>query len=299
MNWSAIGFDWNQVRALLATAEEGSFSSAARVLGTTQPTVGRQVSALEETLGVTLFERTGRGPALTQAGRELIEHVRAMGEAAALISLVASGQSQDVAGEVSVTATDLMAAAILPPILTEIRRSAPGIHLHIVSSNQVQNLTRREADIAVRHVRTEQPDLIATHIADFRANLYASTTYLERAGRPRTVRDLAAHAFVGSSAPNQLLGLLHDRGAPVRAENFAVSCDSGTVLWALVQEGHGITMMPEALGDADSRVERVLADLPSVEFPVWLVTHRELNTSRRIRVVFDGLARAFRRLARP
>ena len=115
MNWQAISFDWNQIRAVLATAEEGSFRGAARALRTTQPTIGRQVTGLEEALGVTLFERTVRGPILTSAGKRLIEHVRAMGEAATLISLTASGQSQEVSGEVTITASDLMASAILPP----------------------------------------------------------------------------------------------------------------------------------------------------------------------------------------
>ena len=128
MNWQAISFDWNQVRAFLATAEEGSFSGAARALKSTQPTIGRQVSALEGSLGVTLLERSVRGLTITQAGRELLDHVRAMGEAAALISMVADGQSQEVMGEVTITATDLMSAAILPAILAPLRQTAHPRH---------------------------------------------------------------------------------------------------------------------------------------------------------------------------
>ena len=112
MNWPEISFDWNQVRAFLATAEEGSFSGAARALQSTQPTISRQITALERSLGVTLLERGVRQMSLTQAGRELLDHVRAMGEAAALISMAADRQSQDVPGAVTVTATDLMSAAI-------------------------------------------------------------------------------------------------------------------------------------------------------------------------------------------
>ena len=291
MNWQAISFDWNQVRALLATAEEGSFSGAARALKTTQPTIGRQISALEDALGTTLFERTVRGPTLTEAGRDLMDYVRAMGEAATLISMVAVGQSQEVTGEVTVTATDLMSAAILPAILATLRQTAPGIRVRIVSANDIQNLMQREADIAIRHVRPDQPELIARHVGDFRANLYAARSYLDRAGRARTARDLADHAFVGNPDPDRLIAPLHDRGIPVRAENFVMSSDSGVVLWELVKAGFGISALPEVLGEAEPDVEKALPNFPSLEFPVWLVTHRELKTSRRIRLVFDTLAR--------
>ena len=291
MNWQAMSFDWNQVRAFLATAEEGSFSGAARALKTTQPTIGRQISGLEAALGVALFERTVRGPTLTAAGRDLLDHVRVMGETATLISTVAAGQSQEVTGEVAVSATDLVSAAILPGLLGDLRETAPGIHLRIIASNDISNLMRREADIAIRHVRPTEPDLIARHLGDFRASLYAASAYLDKAGRPRAPRALADHAFVGSPNSDQLVTTLRDKGIPVRSENFVMSSESGVVQWELVKAGYGITYMPELLGEATPGIEKVLPDLPSLEFPVWLVTHRELRTSRRIRVVFDFLAR--------
>ena len=109
MNWQSMSFDWNQARAFLATAEEGSLSAAARAIGQTQPTLSRQVAALEQDLGVTLFERIGRSLSLTQSGLELLDHFRAMGDAANRISLTASGQSQAIEGRVSITATDVTA----------------------------------------------------------------------------------------------------------------------------------------------------------------------------------------------
>lgn len=291
MNWSAISFDWNQVRAFLATAEEGSFSGAARVLRTTQPTIGRQISALESALRVTLFERSVRGPTLTEAGRDLLAHVRAMGEAATLISMVADGKSQDVVGEVTVTGTDLLSAAILPRVLKPLRQEAPGVRVRIVASSDVENLAQRDADIAVRHVRPEQPDLIARHLGDFRASLYAASEYLDRAGQPRTLREIADHDFVGNADPDRLMTPLQNMGVPVRPESFVISSTNGVVAWELVKAGYGVSMQPEALGEAEPGVRKVLPDFPSLEFPIWLVTHRELQTSRRIRIVFDLLAR--------
>ncbi len=286
-----MNFDWNQVRAFFATAEEGSFSGAARALKTTQPTIGRQVAALEESLGVALVERDGRGLALTEAGLDLLEHVRAMGDAAALISLAAEGQSLEVAGKVTITATDLFSATMLPQILKPLRESAPGIRPHLLSSNDLQDLMRREADIAVRHVRPDQPELIARHIGDFRANLYASSAYLDEAGRPQSPRDVADYNMIGTADPVRLLAPLHDMGIPVREENFVISAANGVVTWEMVKAGYGVSMLPEVLCEAEPGIEKVLPSLPSLQFPVWLVTHRELKTSRRIRLVFDILAR--------
>lgn len=296
MNWQAISFDWNQVRAFLATAEEGSFSGAARALKSTQPTIGRQISALEASLGITLVERNARGLSLTQAGQDLLDHVQAMGEAATLISMVADGQSQEVKGTVTITATDLMSAATLPSILAPLRETAPGITLRIVCSNDIQNLMQRDADIAIRHMRPEQPELIARRVGDFGANLFAATAYLEKAGRPRTLREIADHAFVGNADPERLMIPLQEMGIPIREDNFVMSTSNGVVAWELTKSGYGLSMQPEVLGEAEPGVEKVFADLPSPQFPVWLVTHRELQTSRRIRVVFDQLAQGLRNM---
>lgn len=298
MNWQAISFDWNQVRAFLATVEEGSFSGAARVLKTTQPTIGRQISELEAALGVTLVERSVKGPTLTETGRDLLDHVRAMGEAATLISMAAEGHSLDVSGDVTITATDLLSAGMLPAILAPLRQNSPGIRVRIVSSNDIQNLLQREADIAIRHVRPEQPELIARHVGDFRASLYAASDYLERAGRPRTPREVADHDFVGTPDPDRLIAPLHNQGVPLRPENFVMTSDSGVVVWELLKAGYGISMLPETLCDAEPGVEKVLPSLPSLEFPVWLVAHRELQTSKRIRIVFDHLVRGLGEVAR-
>ena len=215
-----------------------------------------------------------------------------------LISMSADGQSQEVTGEVVVTATDLLSAVILPPILVSLRQTAPGIRVRIVCSNDIQNLMQREADIAIRHARPNQTELIARHVGDFRASLYAASVYLDRAGRPRTPRDVADHAFVGNADPERLMAPLRDMGIPVREESFVMSSDSGVVTWELVKSGFGISMQPEVLGEAEPGIEKALPSLHSLEFPIWLVTHRELRTNRRIRVVFDTLARGLAEIAR-
>jgi len=296
MNVDASEFEWNQVRAFLATSEEGSVSGAARVLKTTQPTIGRQITELESRLGVTLFERSVKGPALTEAGLDLLDHVRAMGEAATLVSMSATAHAQDVRGVVAVTATDLLSARILPELLAPLREISPGIRVNIIASNDIQNILRREADIAIRHARPDQQDLVARHIGDFHAGLYASTVYLDHAGRPRTPRAVADHAFVGNPDPERLMAPMHNLGIPLRPENFVMTSENGVVVWELMRADLGIAVLPNALCDLESGLERVLPDLPPFQFPIWLVTHRELQTSRRIRIVFDHLARGLREI---
>jgi DNA-binding transcriptional LysR family regulator len=292
MDWQNIAFDWNLTRAFLVTAEEGSLSAAARSLGLTQPTLGRQVAALEERLGVTLFERLGRSLTLTQSGLELLDHVRAMGEAANNVSLTASGQSQSIAGSVCITATDITAMYFLPNVLKRLRQIAPEIDIEILASNEIRDLRRREADIAIRHARPEQPDLIARRLRDTSARFYAATEYLERTGRPSTLEDMSNVVFVGFEQSDRLIPRLSAMGLPLTKDNIIVTSECAAVTWEMVKQGLGIGAMVKYVADRTPGIERVFPEIAPIPVPVWLVTHRELHTSRRIRLVFDVLAEA-------
>jgi DNA-binding transcriptional LysR family regulator len=294
MDWQAVTFDWNQVRAFLVAAEEGSFSAASRALGLTQPTLGRQVSALEARLGVTLFERLGRSLSLTDSGLELLDHVRAMGDAAGRLSLTASGQSQRIEGRVCITATDIMSMYLLPDVLKRLREVAPGIEVEVVASNDVRDLRRREADIAIRHGRPEQPDLIAKLLRETSVHLYASSDYLDRHGRPTSPSDLSEAVFIGFEQSDRLLTRLNEIGLTLTKNNFKLISESGAVAWELVRQGLGIGVMVKEVGDRTPDVECILPDLDPITVPIWLVTHRELHTSRRIRLVFDLLAESLK-----
>jgi DNA-binding transcriptional LysR family regulator len=292
MDRQNIAFDWNLTRAFLVTAEEGSLSAAARSLGLTQPTLGRQVAALEERLGVTLFERLGRSLTLTQSGLELLDHVRAMGEAANNVSLTASGQSQSIAGSVCITATDITAMYFLPNVLKRLRQIAPEIDIEILASNEIRDLRRREADIAIRHARPEQPDLIARRLRDTSARFYAATEYLERTGRPSTLEDMSNVVFVGFEQSDRLIPRLSAMGLPLTKDNIIVTSECAAVTWEMVKQGLGIGAMVKYVADRTPGIERVFPEIAPIPVPVWLVTHRELHTSRRIRLVFDVLAEA-------
>lgn len=293
MDWKGGAFDWNRARAFLVAAEEGSFSAAARALGLAQPTLGRQIAALEEELGLTLFERVGHKLSLTRAGFELAEQVRAMNDAATRASLVAAGKSQRVDGLVRVAASEAVSAFLLPPLVAELREKHPGIEVELVVSNQTSDLRRREADIAVRHQRPRGDDLVGRLVAETcRAHLYASPEYLARLRRPRTREALAARGHVlGFDDTDVLRKGLEAAGLPFPAKSFPVRTANHLVQWELAKRGVGMCVMMEEVGDREPGVARALPDLPPIAtYPTWITSHRELRTSRLMRVVFDLLA---------
>jgi len=213
-----------------------------------------------------------------------------MGDAASRLSLTASGQSQRIEGRVCITATDVVSMYLLPDVLKRLREVAPGIEIEVVASNDVRDLRRREADIAIRHGRPEQPDLIAKLLRETSVHLYASSDYLDQYGRPTSPSDLSEAVFIGFDQSDRLLTRLNEIGLTLTKNNFKLITESGAVAWELVKQGLGIGLMVKEVGDRTAGVECVLPDLDPITVPIWLVTHRELHTSRRIRLVFDLLA---------
>lgn len=295
MEWRSVKFDWNKARAFLVTAEEGSLSAAARALGMAQPTLGRQVGGLEQELGIVLFERVGRGLTLTPSGFELLDHVRDMGEAAGRVSMTALGQSQAIEGTISISASETYAAVLIPPIIAKLRKMEPGIQVEIVVANHASDLRRREADIAIRNFRPTEPDLIAKKIGDADAVLYATPDYISKIGNPTKPYDLRHADFVNMDHGGMMLKGLNTLGLGLTEANFPLLTESYLVMWELVRQGTAIGILDSYIGDADAIVRRVLPNLAPLTFPIWLVSHRELSTSRRIRVVFDFLAKELQR----
>jgi DNA-binding transcriptional LysR family regulator len=283
--------DWNQMRALLATVEAGSLSAAARRLGQTQPTLGRQVAALEESLGLAIFERVGKSLVLTEAGQGLIAALQDMGVAAERVTLAAARQSQSLEGVVRITTADLYAGHVLPPLLERIRREAPAITVHVLATGSISDLLRREADIAIRHVRPDQDGLIARRCKDANAYVYGTPELLDRLGRPRRGEDLLRADFVGALEDNDsFIAEMRRRGVPLGPENFRLATQSGMTGWEWVRRGLCLGGMVDSVAAHTPEVEIAVPSLSPIPVPVWLVTHRELRTSRRIRLVFDLLA---------
>ncbi len=279
--------------SIAARAAGSGGAAAARVLGMAQPTLGRQVTALEEELGLALFERVGHNLVLTATGSDLVEQVRAMNLAATQFALIAARQAESVDGIVRIAASEAVSAYLLPPIIDHLRTLHPGIVVELVVSNMTSDLRRREADIAVRHFRPQGDDLVARLIKEKSvAHLYASPSYLERIGFPRTPEELAARGHVIAFDENfRFKQGLRALGLPFGDDSFPIRTDNHIVQWELAKQGVGICVMMEEVGDHEPRVVRALPDfLAGVTFPTWLTSHRELKTSRRIRVVFDLVA---------
>lgn len=278
------------MRGFLAAAEAGTLSGAARRLGLSQPTLSRQVAALEVRLGVTLFERAGKSLILTQAGVSLLDHARAMGAAADKLTLSASGHSEAGEGLVSISASDAVAAFLLPAILSQIRREAPGITIEVIASNALSDLMRRETDIAIRHVRPSEPDLIGRLLRDASACFYASREWVARNGHPRSADDVTGADFIGFDLEGRFVEYLAGIGLPLDKHQVPLVSENAVVAWEMVRSGLGIGVMMDEIAARMPDVVRVLDELPVIKFPLWLVTHRELRTARRIRIVYDILA---------
>ncbi len=290
MNWAAINFDWNQARAFLATIDEGSLSAAARALGQTQPTLGRQVTALEDELGIVLFERSGRHLIPTPAAHEMAAHVRDMADAATRLSLAASGQSTALEGLIKISATEMYSALVLPGFIAQMRATHPGIVVEIVATNALSDLRQREADIAIRNTDPKDPEMIARRLADEEGGMFATKGFIAKYGPFRTADDLEGVPFIGFGSDANFINGLREMGVPASEAMFVAKSENHLVHWELAQRGLGIGVNGLIIGDQVAGMARVLDDVVRFRFPVWLVAPRELKTNARVRLVFDALA---------
>ena len=288
--------DWNHIRAFHATATTGSLSAAARHLGLTQPTLSRQVAALEASLGVVLFERVGRKLVLSQIGAQMLERITVMADAVDLIELTASGQVQEISGKVSISATDTYSAYILPAMIERIRQEAPQITIEVVATNELSNLHQRDADIAIRHVAPDRSGLIGQHIRDTEAYFYASNAWLARNGVPSQLSDLTHAGLIALQDTTRFSGYLQDIGIPIVPADFRLVANSPVTAWEMVKRGMGVAPMLQEIADRTPGVTRLLPDMPPISVPIWLVTHVQMQSSPRIRLVQASLAEKLARM---
>ncbi|MER9606451.1 LysR family transcriptional regulator [Mesorhizobium sp. M0243] len=287
--------DWNLIKSFVAVAESGSLSAAARKLSASQPTLGRHIGELERALGVTLFRRGRHGYELTEAGSTLFERGKAVSEQANAFSLLALGSVEAIEGTVRIAASEVVAAYVLPEMTMRLGIEEPGIEVEIVASNQVENLLRRDADIAIRMVKPAQNELMARKVCDIELCACAAKSYLDRRGPPLKPADLVDHDLVGFDRGDEIIRGFTQHGIPVTRSSFRFRADNQIVLWEAVRAGNGIGLGQEPLADRDPLIEKVLPDLPLPVLPVWLAMHRDVRTSVRIRRVVDFLHEELKR----
>lgn len=285
----SAAIDWNLYRSFLAVYREKSLSGAARALGNTQPTVGRHIESLEAHLGQSLFVRSRTGLTPTERALDLVPHAEAIEAASGALLRAASGAEDAPGGTVRLTASAVVGVEILPPILQRFQTSYPDIAVELALSNRSQDLSRREADIAVRMLRPVQSTLVARKIGDVPIRLYAHRDYVAVHGLPERIDRRGGHKLVGPDVDETLLRAIH--GLSLRRENFHLRTDNELAQHALVRAGAGIGGMQRPLAERDPALVPVLPDAFELGMEMWLVMHADLRTSRRVRLLFDHLAR--------
>ena len=277
---------WDDLHTFLEIARQGSLSGAARALRLTQPTVGRRLAAMEETLGAKLLQRTPGGFVLTPIGESVLANAERMEQEALAAERLIFGGDIKMEGDVRVTTVDTLATAFVTPALVALQKEHPDINVELAPASQALSLARREADIAVRVVPFNGNQIVARKIGAIALNFFASPDYLERADM---------------SAP-RLISVLDDQSHLPEATWIEKQFPTGTIrmrsnsrevlFWSAVSGG-GVALLPRFLADRDDRLVRVLPASPDLRRDIWLGVHSDMRQTPRIRATMDALIAAF------
>jgi DNA-binding transcriptional LysR family regulator len=284
-------FDWALVRSFLAVLDAGSLMGAARRIGAQQPTLSRHIAELEAQLGTPLFERTGRGVLPTAAAQAIADAARQMEAGADALALRLAGRREATRGSVRITTSQVAATYLLPPVLAALQQTEPGIQVELVASNQISNLLRREADIAVRMVRPAQGSLVARKLADLPIVAAAHQAYLQRAGTPRKPQDLQQHRLIGYDRDDTIERGFARLGVALPRESFVLRTDDQVAYGRLIASGAGIGFVARYNIAHWPGVLPLLPMLQIPPLPCWLAVHREIRGNRVVQRVYDFLAK--------
>ena len=294
--------DWNLLNSFLAVASMGSLSKAAAFLGSTQPTIGRHIEQLETQLNVRLFDRTQKGYKITELGMQLAEQAKSMKQYADNISLIAAGKQQQVAGVIRITASEMVAVNHLPKAIRQIRNQHPEIHFEIVANNRTDNLLEREADIAIRMYQPNQDDLIIRKVNELQMGIYVSDKYPRFAEAlkltSQNLDEFFSHDFIGYDRDTLILdgfkqvGIKHN-GKDVTKHIFTTRSDNHEVVWQSLLAGLGIGFQVGSSCQNQADLKQILTEFELGTMPIWVTAHKEVKTSRRIRLVYDRLCDYF------
>ena len=289
---SADRFDWALVPSFLAVLDAGSLMGAARQLQAQQPTLSRHVAELETQLGAPLFERTGRGVVPTAMALAIADAARQMQDGADALQRTLAGRRAATTGTVRITTSVVAASHLLPPVLAALQQAEPGIAIELVASNQLSNLLRREADIAVRMVRPAQGSLVARKLGEVSVVAAAHSSYLQRAGTPRQPTDLAQHRLIGYVRDDTIERGFAALGMPITRGQFSLRTDDQLAYGQLLVAGAGIGFVGAFSLAHLPGVVPVLPMLKIPPLPCWLAVHREIRGNPVVRRVYDFLAQA-------
>jgi DNA-binding transcriptional LysR family regulator len=286
---------WELYRSFLGVLQEGSLSGAARALGVAQPTVGRHIAALEKALGLALFTRSPTGLLPTDGALELRTHAEAMASTAAALERTAASQGVGVHGVVRITASDVIGVEVLPAIVGRLRREHPDLKIELVLTNKVQDLLRREADIAVRMTPPEQKMLIARRIGRIEVGLHGTRDYLADRGTPQTIADLSQHTLVGFDQETAFIRSARKSLPAFSRELFSLRTDSDLAQLALIRGGAGLGLCQVPIAKRSENLVRLLPRQLSLHLETWITMHADLRNRLGCRVTFDALVAGLQR----
>ena len=282
--------DWGLYRTFLAVMACGSLTAAGKQLGLTQPSVGRQIEALERALGLSLFTRSGSGLQATPAAHELQAAVSAMATAARHAARAAAGARDEQACTIRLSVSQIMGGEVMPQILARYARLHPLTRIELVLNNAQDDLLQREADVAVRMLRPSQQALIARHLGRVEIGLYAHRSYVADYGMPASVLELGQHRLIGPDRDPSIAALLAQHQITLERDWFALRTDNDLAQMAALRAGLGISGCHLGIGRRDPDLLPVLHDVLRFELQVWLVTHEDLRADRRVMSLFEFLA---------
>jgi DNA-binding transcriptional LysR family regulator len=277
-----VSSDWNDYRYFLAVARAGSLSGAARRMKVDQSTVGRRIAALEARVGARVFDHTPEGYVLTAAGERVRADVERLEGGFLDVERQLAGGDARIEGVVRVAMTDAFANAFIVDHLASLRRSHPGLSIELVTGYAPVDLSRREADLAVRLGKPpRQPNLVVRPLGLAGFALYASEAYLARRGRPRSRGSLRGHEVVCYGGELAAVPLARFLGERAREAEVAFRANSVASVYAAVAAGLGLGVLPCVLGRQGlRRVGSVLG-----RTPIWSVVHEDLVRNARVRTV--------------
>jgi DNA-binding transcriptional LysR family regulator len=293
---SEIG--WELYRSFLGVLKEGSLSGAARARGVAQPTVGRHIAALEKALGLALFTRSPTGLLPTESALALRSHAEAMESTAAGLIRTAASHGDGVRGVVRITASEVIGVEVLPPIVGRLHAEHPDLKIELVLTSRVQDLLRREADIAVRMTPPRQETLVARRIGQIELGLHATQQYLARRGTPRTVAELAQHSIIGFDQPTAFIRSAGKSLPAFSRDLFAFRTDNDLAQLALIRSGAGLGLCQVPVARRDTTLVRVLPRQVSLPLETWITLHEDLRNRPSCRVTFEALVAGLTRHVR-
>lgn len=280
----------DHIRTFHAVAIHGSLLAASRHLGLTQPTVGRHIDLLEETLGLSLFLRGREGMRLTEKGADLVAYAGKIMTDAVQFQRVATGLEEKIDGVVRISANQIFGTLLLPGIVAKLMMQHPEIEIEIDVSNEVTNLLQRDADIAIRLLRPTQSDLVARMVTELPMGLFAHESYLSRYPAPKSLNDLKQHVLIGQDRSSSLIDAYAAAGLELLPSDFSLRCDNDVVEINAVRSGIGIGPLHVGMANQWPSVLQVLPDLGVPPFELWLACHSDIRHNKRIRLVMDFLA---------